>query len=136
MNTMLSPRKRSRIAHLLLYGLALSLVLLAPVLGVLAAAVAVWQALLAGSFWYMPLGLVLALAIVAMVQSHKLFDLALLGLVVLTAIAWLLADTLLKGRVLDGLIALAPQTSLMYGLLAIMLVALVLIHVARRTGRW
>jgi hypothetical protein len=133
---MLPPPTRSRTATVLLYGLALSLVLLAPLLGILAAAVAVWQALLAGSIWYMPLGLFLVLAAIAMVYSHKLFDLALLGLMIVAAVTWSMADALQQSRLLDALLALASQTGLMSGLLVMMLVALVLIHVARRTGRW
>ena len=136
MNTMMPPPKRTWSANLLLYGLALSLVLLAPVLGALAAAVAFWQALLAGSIWYLPLGLVLVLAAIAMVYSHKLFDLALLGLVVVAAITWFKVDSPLQGRLLDAIEALAPQTGLMTGVLVVMVLALVLIHVARRSGRW
>ncbi len=136
MNTMLPPRTRSRTASLLLFGLALSLVLLAPVLGVLAAAVGVWQALVAGSIWYMPLGLLMVLGAIALMQSHKPFDLALLGLVTVAVIAWLMADDPQQARLLDALLALEPQTGLMSGLLVIMLVALVMIHAARRTGRW
>ena len=131
---MLPVHKRSRTAGLLLYGLALSLVLLAPALGVLAAAVAVWQALLAGSIWYMPLGLLMVLAAIAMVQSHKAFDLALLGLVAVAVIAWFRADSLQQGRLLDGIQALALQTHLMAGVLLVMIVALVLVHAARRFG--
>lgn len=119
-----------------LFGLALSLIVLAPALGAVAAAVVVWQALLAGSIWYMPLGLVLVLAAIAMVQSHKPFDLALLGLVIVAVIAWFMADALQQGRLVDALLALAPQTGLMFTLLVMMLAALVLIHGARRAGRW
>ncbi len=116
-----------------MYGLAL---LLIPVLGVLATAVAAWQALLAGSIWYMPVGLVLVLAAIAMVQSHKLFDLALLGLVVFAVLAWFRADSMQQDRLLDAIQALAPQTHLMAGGLLVMIVALVLIHRVRRAGRW
>lgn len=136
MNAILPPQTRSRTASLLLYGMALSLVVLAPALGAIAAAVAVWQALLAGSVWYMPLGLVLVLATIAMVNSHKPFDLALLGLVVASVVAWFLAGTQNRDRLVDALLALAPHTALMYGLLMMMLAALVLIHAARSTGRW
>jgi hypothetical protein len=129
-------RKRSRTVGLLLYALALSLVLLAPVLGAMALAVAVWQALVAGSIWYMPLGLVLVLATIGLVQSHKPFDLALLGLVVAAVIAWFWSDLLPQGRLLDGLQALVPQTGLMVGALVVMVVALILIHTTRRTGRF
>ncbi len=136
MNTMMSPPKRTWSVNLLLYGMALSLVLLAPMLGALAAAVAFWQALLAGSIWYLPLGLVLVLAAIAMVYSHKLFDLALLGLVVVAVIAWFMADAPQQGRLLEVLLTLAPKTGLMAGLLVIMVGALMLIHAARRAGRW
>ena len=136
MKTILPPRTQSRIVSLLLYLLALSLVLMAPALGMLAAAVAVWHALLAGSIWYMPLGLVMVLATIAMVYSHKLFDLALLGLATVGVIAWFMADSLKQARLAESLLVLAPQTGLMSGLLVIMLVALVMIHAARRTGRW
>lgn len=136
MNTMFSPRKRSRTASLLLYGLALTLVLLAPVIGAVAAAVAVWQALLAGSVWYMPIGLVLVLAAIAIVQSHKPFDLAVFGLVVVTLLAWFSTNARRQGELLDAIVTLSPRTPLLAGALLVMVVALVLIHTARRSGRW
>ncbi|NBD95777.1 MAG: hypothetical protein GVY11_04785, partial [Gammaproteobacteria bacterium] len=118
------------------YGLAVVLIIISPVLGLLAAAVATWQALLAGSIWYMPLGLILVLATIAVVESHKPFDLALLGLVVVGVIAWFKADVLQQGRLVDTLWAMAAQTGLMSVLLVAMVLALVLIHAARRIGRW
>lgn len=136
MNMMLPPPKRTWTANLLLYGLALSLLFLAPILGMLAAAISTWHALLVGSIWYMPLGLVMILAAIAMVQSHKAFDLALLGLVVVAVIAWFMADSLLQGHVLDAVQTMAPRTGLMASALLVMILALVLIHAARRTGRW
>lgn len=136
MNTMLFSQKRSGTTRLLLYGLAVTLVVLSPVLGMAAAAVAVWQALLAGSIWYMPMGLVLVLTAIAVVQSHKPFDLTLLGLGVVTLIAWLGANPLQKDRLLDGILALSRQTPLLVGMLSVVVVALVLVHIARRNGRW
>lgn len=136
MNMMPPPSKRTWTANLLLYGLALSLLLLAPMLGMLAAAISTWQALLVGSIWYMPLGLVMMLAAIAMAQSHKAFDLALLGLVVVAVIAWVMSDSPLKGHVLDVIQTMAPRTGLMAGVLLVMIPVLVLIHVARRAGRW
>ena len=136
MNAILPPPIRSRTVSLLLYGLAVLMVLLAPILGILAAAAVAWQALLAGSIWYMPLGLVLVLAAIAMAYSHNLFDLAVLGLVIVAMIAWFTADGLQQGRLLEALLAMAPRTGLMAGLLLVMVLALVLIHAARRTSRW
>ena len=131
---MLTPRKRSRAASLLLYALALLLVVLAPVLGVLAAAVAVWQSLMAGSIWYMPLGLVMVFAVIAMVQTHKPFDLVVLGLVVVAVITWFRADTMQQGRLLDAIHTLAQQPHLMAGMLLVMIMALVVVHATRRFG--
>lgn len=128
--------KRSNTINFLFYGLALLLVLLSPALGVLVAAVATWHALLAGSFWYMPLGVVLLLAAIAMVQNHKLFDLVFLGVVILTVIAWFGADSLQQRYLLEGVHALLSQTHLMAGVLATLIVALVLIHIARRHRQW
>jgi len=95
-----------------------------------------WQALLAGSIWYMPMGLLLVLAVIAMIYSHKLFDLALAGLVLVVVVAWFRADSLQQGRWLDSAQLLLPQTGLLAGLLVLMVLALALIHLARRTGRW
>lgn len=86
------------------------MVLLAPILGILAATAVAWQALLAGSIWYMPLGLVLVLAAIAMAYSHNLFDLAVLGLVIVAMIAWFTADGLQQGRLVEALLAMAPRT--------------------------
>lgn len=136
MTTKTPARTRSRPSSLLLYGLALCLLLLSPVLGIVAAAVAAWQAIIAGSIWYMPLGLLLVLAAIAMMQRHKLFDLATLGLVFLAVIAWFRVGSLQQDRLLNAIQALASQTGLIAGLLVAMILALVLIHAARRGGRW
>jgi hypothetical protein len=136
MNTMLTPSKRSRTASVLMHSLALILVMLAPVLGLLAAAVAAWHAIVAGSIWYLPLALVIVLAAIAMIQSHKPFDLALLGLVVVAAFSWFMADSLQQVRLFDSILSLVPRTYLLGTILLVMVVALVLIHTVRRTGRW
>lgn len=132
---MMQSRKRSRIASLLFYPLALILVLLAPVMGLMAATVPAWHSLLAGSIWYMPLGLVLVLVTIAIVQNHRLFDLALLGLLALGVIAWFRTDPLQQGRLLDAVQALATQTHLMVGVLLAMILALFLVHATHRFGR-
>lgn len=136
MNTMLSPRTRSKTTSLLLYGLAITLVVLAPAMGAVAAAVAFWQALLAGSVWYMPIGLVLVLAAIAVMQSHKPFDLAVLGLVIVAPLAWFSASPRQQEQLLNAVLALPSRTLLLGGVLPVMILALVLIHAARRSGRW
>lgn len=136
MNTLTSAPKRSRLLNSLFYTLAIMLVILSPALGVLAAAIATWHALLAGWFWYMPLGLVMVLAAIAMVQSHRLFDLGVLVLMVAAAIIWFGIDSLQQRSLLEAVQALTAQTYLMVGVLMVMLVSLVLIHLARRSNRW
>ncbi|NBB93542.1 MAG: hypothetical protein GVY32_10290 [Gammaproteobacteria bacterium] len=136
MNELTPTDTRPPITAAVLYGLAVVLIIISPVLGLLAAAVATWQALLAGSIWYMPLGLILVLATIAMVESHKPFDLALLGLVVSGVIAWFTADVLQQGQLTDALWAMAAQTGLMSFLLVAMVLVLMLIHAARRSWRW
>lgn len=117
--------------RLLLHGLALVLVLLAPALGMATAAVATWHSLLAGSIWYLPLGLVLVLTMIAILESHKPFDLVLLGLLALGVVAWFRVDALQQGLFVDSLQELAIRTSLMVGLLLIMTLALALCYTMR-----
>lgn len=136
MNEFTPTDTRPPIFGAVMYGLAFVLVVISPALGLLAAAVATWQALLAGSIWYMPLGLILVLATIAMVQSHKPFDLALLGVVAVGVIAWFMADVLQQGRLIEALLAMAAQTDLMFLLLVAMVLTLMLIHATRRIGRW
>lgn len=131
MKTMTPTLERSRTSSLLLYGLTLTLVLLAPALGIAAAAIAAWHSLLAGSIWYLPLGLVLVLATIAILKSHKPFDLALLGLLALGVIAWFRTDVLRQGLFLDSIQGLAAQTSLMVGLLLIMALVLAMLYTTR-----
>lgn len=136
MNTPNSPPTRSSFLNFLFYTLAFMLVVLSPALGVLAAAIATWHALLAGWFWYMPLGLVMILAAIAMVQSHRLFDVAFLVLMVVATITWLGIDSLQQRAFLEAVQALTAQTYLMAGVLLVMLASLMLIHFARRSERW
>jgi len=117
----------------LLYSLV---ILLVPAIGAIAVAIASWQALLSDSIWTIPLGLVVVLAVMAMVQSHKLFDLTLLGLVIVVVTAWLMTNSAIQDRIMEAVQTLASWTGMMIGLLLVMVLALVLIHAARRTGRW
>jgi hypothetical protein len=132
MNTIALPPRRTWIT-VLLYSLV---ILLVPAMGVFAVAIASWQALLSDSIWTIPLGLVIVLASIAMFQSHKLFDLILLSLVIVAVTAWLMTDSAIQDRMLGAVQALASLTGMMIGLLLVMVLALVLIHAARRTGRW
>lgn len=111
------------------------LVLLSPALGVAAAGIATWHALLAGSFWYMPLGVVIALALISMAQSHTAFDVALLGLTVFAVMTWLGLDSLQQRDLLSIVEVLTSQTSLMAGVLLAMLSTLLFIRILRRRKR-
>jgi len=55
----------------LLCTLACLLILIAPLLGLMVAAIGAWHAIVAGSIFYLPLGLAVVLAALAIVQSHK-----------------------------------------------------------------
>jgi|GEM_PF-3693747 len=132
MNTIALPPRRTWIT-VLLYSLV---ILLVPAIGAIAVAIASWQALLSDSIWTIPLGLVVVLAVMAMVQSHKLFDLTLLGLVIVVVTAWLMTNSAIQDRIMEAVQTLASWTGMMIGLLLVMVLALVLIHAARRTGRW
>lgn len=134
MNAINPPSWRSKTVSVLLYALALLLVLLAPLLGLMAAVVGTWHALVAGSFWYMPLGLILLLAVVALAHNHKPFDLALLGLLVLAVIAWFIAEPLQQLQLLDAFRALVAQTSVMGILLSMMILLLGLLYATRLVG--
>lgn len=136
MNKTLLPPKQTLGSRLLLYGVTLILALVASALGILAAAIALWQALLAGSIWYMPLGLLLLLGAIAIIYSHKLFDLALLGLLLVAVMAWFMVDALQQAHLLEALLVVASRTYLMAGMMLAMVMTLVLIHSARRAGRW
>lgn len=134
MNAIMHPRKRSIFTGTLLYSLSLLLVLAAPVLGLAASSVAAWNSLLAGSVLYMPLGLVLLLAVVAVVHTHKAFDITLLALVGFGVTTWFLAGAVRQIRLLDAVQTFAAQTPLMIGALLVMVVVLVLVRATRRSG--
>lgn len=121
-------------AHLkntILYSLALLLVVMAPLLGLVAAGTAIWYATLAGSMLYMPLGLIIVLAILAILHSHKKGDLALLALLLTGVSAWFLANAETRAAALEWLSAVADQTALLIGLLVLAVIALGLIYTLR-----
>lgn len=87
------PGMVTRLGHVVLYGLALVLVLLAPILGMLVAAVAAWHAVLAQSIILLPLGLFLVLVILSVYQRHGRSDLAVLSLMLAATASWFLLDS-------------------------------------------
>lgn len=129
-----NPQPRSTwIGELLTYGPAL---LLAPLLGLIAAAIAAWHALLAGSIWYLPLGLLLFLASFAVLQTHKWFDLALLGLVTAGAFTVLRMDAVEQGRHLDAILSFTLDSGRLVAVLLAILTVLAFVHLARQKGGW
>lgn len=111
------------------------LVLIAPALGAVTAAVATWQAVLAGSILYMPLGLVLVLAVIAIVQSHKPLDFVLFGLLLVGVIAWFRTDPLRQAGWLESLQEWASLLHLVPGLLLILGLLLIWLYSTGLT-RW
>lgn len=113
-----------------------TLLLLAPLLGLIAALIATWYALLAGSIWYMPLGLLLVLSAIALIQSHKRSDLLVLGLAVAGVLTVLRMETAQQNRLAEILVGLTSETALMAALLLVMLAALILLRsIRRKSGR-
>ncbi|RFF30673.1 hypothetical protein [Wenzhouxiangella sediminis] len=93
MNRIVEQARGKRVSHYLRFSLAWTLVLLSAALGLIAAAIATWQAQLAGSILYMPLGLVIALALIPVAHKHKPIDLLLLALMLLGVAFWFSAES-------------------------------------------
>lgn len=116
----------------LLFSLALILLLASPALGLLAAAVATWQAQLAGSVLYMPLGLVLVLALIAVIQSHKPLDVLLFGSLVLGTIGWFIADAHQQAHISGIVLDLSTRVNFMPGLIVASLLTAALLFTTLR----
>ena len=110
--------------------------LFVPALGFLAALIAAWHALLAGSIWYMPIGLLLLLMAVALIESHKLFDLALLGLVTAGFGVVFRMEPLQQNRLSDAFMGFALQTGLLVSVVFLVLVILIWLRSIRQKGGW
>ena len=126
-------RNPTRLGTWLTYG---ALILIVPALGFLAALIAAWHALLAGSIWYMPLGLLLLLTAAALIESHKLFDLALLGLVTAGFVVVFRMEPLQQNRLSDALMGFALQTGLLVSVICLVLVMLIWLRSIRQKRGW
>jgi cbb3-type cytochrome oxidase subunit 3 len=125
------PGMVTRLGHVVLYGLALVLVLLAPILGMLVAAVAAWHAVLAQSIVLLPLGLFLVLVILSVYQRHGRSDLTVLSLMLAATASWFLLDSQARIEMLKWGGALVLPVELLVGALAVMVLLLVLLFVSR-----
>lgn len=110
---------------------ALVSAVVAPLLGLAAAGIGTWHALVAGSIFYMPLGLIIMLMGLAILHSHNKWDLWLLGLLVVGAATWYYVGGQDWTRMLGWAEGLAVHTELLAGLLVLLVMALVLVYVFR-----
>ena len=133
MRSTIPRRNPARLGTWLTYG---ALILIVPALGFLAALIAAWHALLAGSIWYMPLGLLLLLTAAALIESHKLFDLALLGLVTAGFVVVFRMEPLQQNRLSDAFMGFALQTGLLVSVVFLVLVILIWLRSIRQKRGW
>ncbi|MDT8450332.1 MAG: hypothetical protein RQ847_09170 [Wenzhouxiangellaceae bacterium] len=135
MNQALQHRHRkasTRWSRGILYGMLLLAVLVALPLGMAVAAIGAWFSIQGGSLIYLPLGLVILLTGLAIVHRQSIADLFLLALLAMAAIAWWISGNGAKSWLLGSLAELSGRSELLFGFLAIMVLALSAVH-RRRT---
>lgn len=139
MNLSLRQKASIRWKHGILYSFLLLVVPVSLPLGMVAAAMGAWFAIQGGSLIYLPLGLALLLAGVAIVRSRSIADLSMLALLVFAAFGWSFSGSDVKSRLLSSLAELSGRFELLLGLLACLAVALVVLQwhriAAAPTGR-
>lgn len=108
-----------------MYGLMLILAMVTPVLGLAVAAIGAWLALLAGSIYYLPLGLMILLAGMAILRSPLV---AIIGFAVIATLAGLVAVMDDKGWIPAWTVDLASRMDLMIGMLVLMVLAFMIVH--------
>lgn len=140
MNLVLQPQATSMPRpHRILYYMLLLAVLIALPLGMAVAAIGAWFSIQGGSLIYLPLGLVILLTGLAMVHRHSIADVFLLVLLALAAIAWWISGNDTKSWMLGSLAELSDRIDVLFGLLAIMVLALSAVrrrrNVADATGQ-
>lgn len=112
----------------ILYGMLLLAVLVSLPLGMVIAAMGAWFAVQGGSLIYLPVGLVILLAGLAIVRSHSIADFFLLALLALATIAWSISGFDARSRILSSVLELSGRVELLLGLLVIMVVAIFIVH--------
>lgn len=120
-----APTRRS---HGILYAMLLLAVLVSLPLGMVVAGIGAWFSIQGGSLLYLPIGLVILLTGLAIVHRHSITDLILLALLPLTAIAWWTSGSDDKTWMLNLIAELSGRIELLFGSLAIMLIALAAIY--------
>lgn len=124
MNLMLQQETTTRWKRGLLHGMLLLAVMVALPLGMATAAMGAWFAIQGGSLMYLPLGLAILLAGLVVVRSHSIPDFTLLALVACAVIVWLISGIDTRSWMQNSVLDLSGRIDLLFGLLAIMLVAL------------
>lgn len=118
------PSGWKRIGLAVLYVLALTLLLLAPVLGLAVGAVGAWHAILAGSIFYLPIGVLLMLVGLSVYQCHRKRDIATLALLAAAVSGWFLVDLTTRNKMQEWAVGLILPVELLAGLLALLVLLL------------
>lgn len=125
MNLILQTKEKPRWKRGILYGMLLLAVMVALPLGMATAAAGAWFAIKGGSLMYLPFGLVIVLTGLVVVRSHSIADFTLLALLACALIAWLISGIEARNWMQDSLHDLSGRIDVLFGLLTILLVALV-----------
>ena len=99
------------------------------------AAIGAWLAVQGGSLLYLPVGLAILFAGLAIVRSHSIADFVLLVIMTLAMVAWSQSGDDDRARLLGSMTELSGRIDLLLGLLVIMLVALLIAHWCRPLAR-
>lgn len=112
----------------ILYGMLLLAVLVSLPLGMVIAAMGAWFAIRGGSLIYLPVGLVILLAGLAILRSHSIADFLLLALLGFAMIAWSISGIDARSWMLSSVVELSGRIDLLLGLLVTMVLAFFVVH--------
>ena len=107
------------------------MILMAPPLGIFAALILVWHAIIAGSLPFAVIALGIGLVTVSIVQSHRKRDLALLAVMSICAASWFLIGTTVQTHFLEWGARLADRTNILCGLLILIVIWIGLVYWVR-----
>lgn len=124
MNLALQHEESTRWSHGMLYGMLLLAVPVSLPLGMASAAIGAWFAIQAGSPIFLPAGLVILLAALAVLRSRSVADFVFLVLALLALIGWSNSGHDARNWVQNSVAELSGRVDVLMGLLAIMVAAL------------
>gem|GEM_PF-3237472 len=128
MNLALQQQASTHGSHRILHGVLLLAVLVSLPLGVVIGAMGAWFALKGGSLMYLPVGLVILLAGLAILRSRSITDFFMLVLLASAMIAWSISGVDARSWLLSSAVELSGRVDLLAGLLVIMVLTLLVVH--------